>query len=416
MAKMPRDIRFALANHPQFLALFLISLAAILKFLYAISRPIFYSGPDANGYIPMALDLAQRGFLSSEISGLPVYPIGYGAFLSVFAFSEHPNWIQFAQLAQILLISVASYFFFSLTKFYFNKLIAYLTLVLFLFHPAIFTMSTQAMYEPLLISIIISLYYATFYVILNMKRNELSIYLLIGTLTGLALVIHPRSIFILFFPFVYTFSKLKNLKHVLSLTLSTFSVVSVALMRNFEALGVFSISTATKYSIAYGHKSIGLCNDLSCYSANALDNLPSYLGESARNLGYFFTPYSGPLKRGTWFHNLSLLSILDKVDLHIIALIFSGATIFFVAFLFIIGAWRLFSSNKLISYLAMAIVLLTALTDAAVYGDSRHRLLVIPFMIPIQIYGLGFLIETANSRIKFFRRKVPKSWTNIRSK
>jgi hypothetical protein len=115
--------------------------------------------------------------------------------------------------------------------------------------------------------------------------------------------------------------------------------------------------------------------------------------ESYRNFIYFFSPNSGPLSRGTWFHNLSISSFLDKNDFQSLAWIISGLAIFALFALFIIGSWQYYYSNRFVLYLFICLILLTAITDAAVYGDSRHRLIVMPFMIPIQVYGLLYLIR-----------------------
>jgi hypothetical protein len=378
-------------------ALQTIAVSFLLKIMYAYSRPIFNSGPDANGYIPMAIDIAHLGFFSSDISGLPVYPIGYGAFLSVFVFMSESRWIHLAQFAQITLISVSSYLFFSLVKVYFNKVVACLSLVIFLFTPSIFTMTTQAMYEPLLISIVICVYYFSF---ISLPKNNFSgylRYLSVGILIGLAVVTHPRSIFILAIPLLFLTKNVVKPKKFLFLFSGSFIVIGTVLFRNFEALGFLTLSTATKYAVAYGHKSVGLCESTFCYLSNALDNPSTFMLESFRNFIYFFSPSSGPLTRGTWFHNLSVSSFLDKNGFQSFALIISGLVMFALFTVFVFGSWQSYYLNKSIPFLFIGIILLTALTDAAVYGDSRHRLVVMPFIIPIQVYGLFYLLSKALS-------------------
>ena len=55
-----------------------------LKIYYALSRPLFYSGPDANGYIPAIQDFGSKSFLSPDISSQPYYPPGFPYLLSIF--------------------------------------------------------------------------------------------------------------------------------------------------------------------------------------------------------------------------------------------------------------------------------------------------------------------------------------------
>lgn len=374
-----------------------IAVSFLLKIIYAYSRPIFNSGPDANGYIPMATDIAHFGLFSSDISGLPLYPIGYGAFLSVFAILSEFRWIYLAQFAQIFLISFASYLFFSLVKTYFNRVVACLSLVVFLFNPSILTMTTQAMYEPLLISIMICVYYFSF---ISFPKNSFNGYLrhlLVGILIGLAVVIHPRSIFILAIPLLFVTKNSLKPKKLIYLFSGTFLIIGAALLRNFEALGFLTLSSATKYAVAYGHKTIGLCESSFCYLGKALDNPSTYVLESIENFIYFFTPNSGPLSRGTWFHNISISSFLDKNGYQSLAWITSGLAIFIFFAIFVIGSWLYCRANRFVLYLILSLILLTAITDAAVYGDSRHRLVVMPFIIPIQVYGVLYIFRKVPS-------------------
>jgi len=87
-----------------------ILVASLFKIAYAWSRPIFFSGPDANGFIPGAEDFAQKSFWSSEIVSQPQYPAGYPYLLSIFVRIFGNHWIQAAQLFQILAFGVMSFF------------------------------------------------------------------------------------------------------------------------------------------------------------------------------------------------------------------------------------------------------------------------------------------------------------------
>jgi hypothetical protein len=384
----------------------LILFLTIAKLVYAFTRPVFLSGPDSNAYIPMAEDIWEQGFLSSQIAGLPVYPIGYGLFLSPMTAIGDKSWYLLAQSVQALLFSFASFLLLKVVSNYFSRSIALLTFVVFLFHPALFTASTQAMYESLLIPTIILIYYASIKLNESQEKRRFLWYCFLPALIGFALVVHPRVLFLMLPPLALIAVNLKTIfNYVLALLCLLLAPISMA-VRNFYALDQFTLSTATKYAFGYGHESIGICETVSCYYRGVKDNFLEFLVEFIRNFSFFFTPYSGSMKRGTWFHNLSIYTFLERNDL---ALVASFAAIAFSIFILVAWIAGLISYSKkswLTSMISFLIVLLLALTDGLVYGDSRHRLIAVPFMLPFQITGaLLIFARFRKSLLQAFRSR-----------
>jgi hypothetical protein len=365
----------------------LILVLTIVKLIYAFTRPVFLSGPDANAYIPMAEDIWEKGFLSSQIAGLPVYPIGYGLFLSPMTAIGDNSWYLLAQSAQTLLFSFASFLLLKVVSNYFSRSIALVTFVVFLFHPALFTASTQAMYESLLIPIIIIIYYASIKLNESSGKSKLFCFYFLPALIGFALVVHPRVVFLMLIPLALIAVSLKTIfSYVTVLFCLLFAPISMA-FRNFYSLDQFTLSTATKYAFGFGHESIGVCENLSCYYRGVKDNFVEFSIEFIRNFTYFFTPYSGSLKRGTWFHNLSIYTFLERNNFALAASFAAVAFSIFILIAWLVGLRSYSKHSRLISLIGFLMVLLLALTDGLVYGDSRHRLIALPFMLPFQISG-----------------------------
>jgi hypothetical protein len=51
----------------------------------------------------------------------------------------------------------------------------------------------------------------------------------------------------------------------------------------------------------------------------------------------------------------------------------------------VFGSFKLLKFNKNINFLFILVVLGTIINDALVYGDSRHRLVAMPFMLPAYV-------------------------------
>ena len=137
------------------LLLGVISFSAVLKACYALSRDIFESGPDANGYIPFALGFAEHNFFSSDIPGPPYYPSGYPFILSLFVRIAPENWYELAQLFQIAMFSLAVYCFYYLVENVFTWKIAGVATLFLCLNPAWAVVNSEAMYETLLVSFLI---------------------------------------------------------------------------------------------------------------------------------------------------------------------------------------------------------------------------------------------------------------------
>ena len=130
-----------------------------VKIYYALSRPLFESGPDAFVYIPAIRDFGHKDFFSSEIFGQPAYPPGYAFSLSISP-RLFENWVPVAQVMQIVLFSFASWVFYKLAKNSFGALYGLVAFFLISFSPAWIVANGEAMYESVYVSFaVFSLYF-----------------------------------------------------------------------------------------------------------------------------------------------------------------------------------------------------------------------------------------------------------------
>ena len=111
-----RNWAISILNDRRRLLIAVLLFSAPLKIYYALSRPLFYSGPDANGYIPAIQDFGSKSFLSPDISFQPYYPPGFPYLLSIFYRLSDSYWIPMAQVFQILAFSLAVYLFFLIVR------------------------------------------------------------------------------------------------------------------------------------------------------------------------------------------------------------------------------------------------------------------------------------------------------------
>ena len=269
------------------------------------------------------------------------------------------------------------------------------------------------MYESFLIPIVILIYYASIRLNESRGQSQFLWYYLLSALIGFALIVHPRVLFLLLLPLALIALNLKTISNYIFTLLCLFLAPLVMAFRNFYSLDQFTLSTATKYAIGYGHESIGNCEKVSCYYRGFRDNSLEFFIEFTRNFGYFFTPYSGSLKRGTWFHNLSIYTFLERNNFAQVALYIAIAVSIFTLVAWISGLISYSKKSRHISILGLLTVLSLALTDGLVYGDSRHRLIAVPFMLPFQITG-ALLIYARLKKVllQFFRfRKNQKHLT-----
>ena len=113
-----------------------------------------------------------------------------------------------------------------------------------------------------------------------------------------------------------------------------------------------------------------------------------FLGETLFNFYAFWSPHSGNLSRGSWFHNVSLLSILEKLDFGHLSMAISIFITCMLFFLAILGAYVVFKEKMRYRIFLTLSVAYFLLTDIVIFGDNRHRLMATFALLPLQILGV----------------------------
>ena len=142
-----KSLVISIVRDPRLLLISILVLTTPIKIYYALSRPLFYSGPDANGYIPAMQDFGSKPFLSPDISYQPGYPPGYPYLISLFYRITKSDWIPIAQSFQIILFTISIYLFFLLIRNHTTTLIAQISSFVLAFSPAWAVANGEAMYE-----------------------------------------------------------------------------------------------------------------------------------------------------------------------------------------------------------------------------------------------------------------------------
>jgi len=359
---------------------------SLLKIAYAVSRPLFYSGPDANGYMPAALAFAELGYLSKEIPFLPIYPPGYPIALSILIRIFQDNWIYAAQVVQILIFALGTILVREMLNSYFTKIIGNISAFLLILSPAWFVANGEAMYETLLFFYIS----ASLYFFLRGKISSRGTFLnpILGSFFSvLAISTHPRVLIIyviLFLTYIYNSRKaLKESTMVIwiSICINFLGIILLGYL-SVVRTGIFTLSSALWPSMT-NNSVLGGCTDFQCVVLKIFGSPFDFLLESLSNFAAFWSPHSGSLARGSWFHNISLLAQLEKYQLTLISIIIGILFTFIVIGSWVFGTFQLWRTNRNCAFMFTFLTSLSfLLTDILVYGDNRHRLIALIFMIP----------------------------------
>jgi hypothetical protein len=345
----------------------------IVRIAYALSRDLFPSGPDAPKYMKAPLDLVEFGFWSNQIEGAPTYPLGYPVVLWPLAKIGGSNWISLAQLLQIFLSIATVFLVYRISQVFFKRQISLLISYVFLFSPAFTPMSGQAMYEPLLMFLFYS-YLLSIFSLQNFSRNP-SWCIPIGFLAGIAIVTHPRIIPWILFSQLILYGKF-GLKKSLVIFSSLLPIVLLFLSRNKVAHDSWTLSDAAD----------------SWISDIRPENFSMLVRDGVVNAIYFWSPFSGDAKRGTWMHNFTFYHEIKKMT-ESTNLVFSVAVVLGVAAfsLWLLGSFLLLKDKLSIGRFVLFIPLFTWGTDMLTVGDSRHRLVVVPLLLIGQVYAFIWL-------------------------
>ncbi len=372
-----------------------ILLVTPIKIWYALTRPLFYSGPDAPTYIPAAIDFANKGFFEKGITGMPNWPGGYPWIQSIIVLISEQHWIQLVQVAQIVFFSISLVLFFKLISCLFNTEVGFYSSILILMSPAWAVANGESMYETSLFCCVISGAY-----FLYCKNNILTAQIWGAVLFGMAIAIHPRiiPIVITYLIFVTYQTQGQNLNR-LALYFTLPIIPAIFAVRNFIAEGTLTLSSALGPSLGY-HKSLDGCSSLVCVPSAIYKNSLEFFRECAYNFFIFWSPHSGPLERGSWFHNISLLKILDLRGFSGLSELLSLITVVLGIILAIAGIVEGRSISKRYSNLLFSQASIFILTDVLIFGDNRHRLVAQICIVPFQILGLKLC---RNLFVKSFR-------------
>lgn len=394
-ARLKIDIR----NYKFELLLFSISL---IKITYYATRPIFESGPDANTYMPAAIAFAELGYLSKDIPGLPLYPTGYSIMMSLLIRVFDMNWILATQIVQVILFAIATILVRRILTNFFSANIGSVSAYLLLLSPAWFVATGEAMYETMLY------FFMTASLYFYLKTTEEKKVKLVNNLIGssfavVAIATHPRVLIVfvslgLFFVYKNKNDIMRIVENLLMPMGVVLSGVAILGYLSYLRTGIFTLSTAFWASMSYNDALKG-CYDTSCVVVKIFAEPTNFFRESFLNFVAFWSPHSGSLARGTWFHNVSFLSQLEKQQFTQIA-----AFIGIVFSIVVVGSWMLGSFllfRNLKNRGAIFVFLMAAgfiFTDVLIYGDNRHRLIALLFMVPAHAVTLETCLRPLQRR------------------
>jgi hypothetical protein len=410
---MPATVESLRSNFPKItinqnaLIFFIIGVGSIAKVIYAWTREVFPSGPDANGYIPIAERFSQFGFFGDKVDLPSIYSAGYPFFLSFFEKIFDDNFFKASQAGQIILFGIGTVFFAKSLHWVGIKTGAVVFTLAISFHPAWLVATSMAMYESLLYFLLSLVVHTT-----TKQFNSMDISLIVtngaflGLLFGCLATVHPRG---LLFSFPFLLALTIRVRKRIPLTVSFLGpflvLLSATMYRTRRDSGNLNLGGNLWASSNTSRAPEYYCENLNCL-------LRSWQNEPLVNFAYFFenawkfiTPYSGPAVRGTWFHNLSAQYRIGEAGLKPLSLALSYLL---VAIGLIIFAWasiqifrHLSSSDIKTQTFVVATfssITLMLLTDGLTYGDNRHRLLAIPLTFGIVVLYLSKYNRSFNTK------------------
>ena len=369
-------------NHMDLAAISLIFLSTSLRLFYALTRDLFPSGPDGPWYMQVMSDFAKYGTFSTKISFLPFYPSAYPFVFSIFPRISDSNWNAFAQSTQILLLGIAVTVWYYWISSIFNKPVGLIAVLMVSISTSWIVFPGEAMYESLLIPLLM-LYYSFIY--LKFKKGDISyhFYIVIGLAAGFILSVHPRTLPLLLLPIALLVGKTLNHVKTISYVFSFLVFPLFFAFRNYIGTGQFTLFSASLSSYNFGHQVLLNGNSVFDILTKAISNPFSFINDTIINSLYFFSPFSGPLARGLWFHNISVYSFLARSGYTNIAIGISFIVSIAAFILLVIGLKVLFRNSRELFIFFFGGIFILYLTDALIYGENRHRLVAYIFTLPV---------------------------------
>ncbi len=373
--------------------------AACFKYYYALSRPLFISGPDANGFIAGATDFATLPFWSGKISFQPFQPPGYPYFLSFMVRISNEHWFYYAQVTQITLFAISALFFYKIVAKIYSREVGLISFCFFATNPAWFVANGEAMYETLFIFFFLAFAYLLtnqLSATISLRNSLLTIASLMG---GISCVVHPRALpLTLFFGICALFYLRTPLKLCWSLILFYSLPILIFSIRNYLVFKEFTLSNALWNSFLY-NKFFAGCREIHCLLAKSSSDPAGFITQCFLNIVAFFSPNTGKLQIGTWHHNISPVFFLE-VSGHQFASNFVAVAISLTSFVFwFVGIILVVRKFRGVPLVWAASTFILVFTDAIVYGENRHRLIAQIFMLPVQ----SFLLHHLLSRISLLK-------------
>jgi hypothetical protein len=366
----------------QNLSIILIVTSTFARLFYGLTRNLYGSGPDSIWYIEMMETFASQGVFSEKIPYLPFYPPGYTTFFSVFPLVFSDNWVVFAQMFQIIFLGFSLYLLHDFLKSLLGEFVAFCTVLMITVQTSWIVFPGEAMYESFLIALLITYLSLLKDPILTRKISFKRI-AMIGIIGGYIFSVHPRSFILLVLPLFLLGRTIANMKHLATWTLGFLIFPLFFAIRNFVAIDQFTLWSSSFASFNYGHQPDLDGNSVLEISANVIQNPLLFLQDSLVNSFYFFSPFSGPLARGTWFHNISLQAIFFRSGFNQLSSVLSVVIVFISVSVAILGMiYVLRNRTKFNLFLGISFMSIF-LTDLFIYGDNRHRLIGQMFIFPL---------------------------------
>jgi hypothetical protein len=364
-----------------------------VKLFYSLSRPLFESGPDAPTYIPSAIDFAKSGFFQKGIEGMPNWPAGYPWLQSFLVRLSDSHWKELAQISQVLLFSISIILFYRFISHIITPKVGFYSSLILLISPAWAVANGESMYETYLFSFLV---YGTF--LLFVKGSEPWLKYSSAFFFGMAIIIHPRIIPIVIIIIFYGWTQFKTIKFGVFVYASILVFLPIMFsVRNLVAEGIFTLSDALVPSLSYHTKSFANCQSLSCVPSSILQHPIDFIGECLFNFYAFWSPHSGALSKGSWFHNISLLTAFDLKGFVIFGQILSLLIVILGILFVVLGIIEIKRSANTFSNLLIFLLATFLLTDFLIFGDNRHRLVGLFCIAPLQVLGIFRLKENVLS-------------------
>ena len=407
----------------------LIVASTCLRILIVVNggRSLFDSGQDAPSYEASAFDFVRKGFWSSEISYLPVWPAGYPSLLALFIMVFDESWWKFVVAFQHAFYLISGYYFLKQLKSIISNLQHIVLSLLILFLPSLIYSASENMYESILASLMMLGIAASIAVFTtNPSDFPWKSYGIAIFSFGLAGFIQARTAPMGILILLFVAQKL-NVKTVFLAFLSSWGIILTMLRSwiaykfyspsiNFSiALGVSgtkfeSCSFAESAQLSFWQNAAKRDRELTmCYLDFFVRNPSEFFSHVLREGRHLYGPLNGGGVQGasTWFHGLDFKRLLGFFGLQISETVNvvqnSYAILLNLAILF--GAF--FVLKRLPWQIVLTLfspIVINTIIHVVSNGDSRYRL---PFL-PLQMVFLSYCIADAYKCINRGRKSLDK--------